>query len=108
MSIKQGLIKARARIQNPDHWTQEYLARNAQGEATNACSSEACCWCALGATEWAAEVMGMSESGLIAQLRDTLRTLVPDPHPYIGDFNDSRTHFEVLKLFDMAIENAQS
>lgn len=96
------LRAARAKIENPDAWTRGAFARNQDGLLRDAQDSDACAWCAMGA------VRAVS-SGRGDQVRDhALRMLhcaaVQLDDSGIASFNDTRTHADVLKMFNLAIQ----
>lgn len=108
MTRLEILKAARAKIAEPEHWTQEEYARVHDDEygimrwaAAN--NPSATCWCATGAIsaiqgnpgdpEWdvgLSEAFGGMSSGDVEQ------------------FNDNHTHAEVLALLDKAIAKLES
>ena len=59
---KQVLIKARALIADPAHWTRNFLACNAAGHPIHWCDPSATRWCAMGAIyRGAYELVGSKE-----------------------------------------------
>jgi hypothetical protein len=85
MTTKEILVKARALISDSEHWSKEDAI---QGPA----------YCALGAL-WMAMEPGET-------LDPLLQVFHMQPSDLIA-FNDSRTHTEVLALFDKAIARAK-
>lgn len=93
--VKDSLIRARARIADPEHWTQGVVARGKSGRSVRPRGKAACKWCAVGAV--VKEVSYFSaQTRCISALSAVCGTL-------LGTFNDTHTHAEVLALFDAAI-----
>ena len=103
MTTKDVLTQARALIEKG--WTQDALARDAEGQDVYPKNSDACQWCATGAI-WA--VVGISQAYLDAF--DMIDNLVRDNYEDIGYFNDApdTTQADVIKLFDEAIARCES
>ncbi len=97
-SVLQLLTQARALIQQPERWTQNTYARDVTGDPVDPRSTEAFCWCTIGA------IAKVSEGQIVAQeARDHLvKTAM---HVKLDRFNDTMTHRAVLEAFDKAIEN---
>lgn len=101
MTLKEKIIAARKRIENPENWTQRVFARNKDGDplcihpmCIHDPGKEAFSFCASAALLLEG-VQGASD------VFWTLTALLP--HQSLSDFNDSHTHEEVLALFDRAI-----
>lgn len=94
--VKETLIAARAKIADPKHWTQNYLAHDISGRPISPYSPNAVCWCALGAIESVSR-------GRIGPAVMTLSSVIEGP---VSQFNDTHTHAEILAAFDRAIEGA--
>jgi len=95
-----GVLRAaREKITDPNKWTREYSARNADGVGVDPLDPEAVRWCALGA------MRVVNPNGCIvgSPYEALTRALNPGSADGIADFNDHRTHEEVLALFDKAI-----
>lgn len=98
------LKNARSIINTPDNWTQDAVARNNINEKVSAHSSEAVCWCAMGAM-YKASKNNLSEDYqkafyfLDSEAKNTIYFTVLN-------FNDKTDHEAVLGLFDRAIERA--
>lgn len=91
------LSRAREIISEPEHWTQGASGRDAQGVPINVHDSRATCWCAMGAVAKAqTELKADASTGYTAY-----RYL--DTETALWTFNDSRSHSEVLAMFDEAI-----
>jgi hypothetical protein len=97
MTTLDVLKAARALISDPARWTQNVMARDADGgQYTFGCAPQTVSWCALGALQ---HITGKaSTNGAL----DALDTQLPI-YITIDYFNDTHTHAEVLALFDAAI-----
>lgn len=87
-------------ITEPDHWIQNSNAHDALGQACDPLSTDASCWCLLGAC---IRVTSGNDYGSTTRLYDHMRSYMPNG---ITEFNDSHTHAEVLALVDEAIKRA--
>lgn len=101
--IADRLRAARELIADPEHWTQKRFACNKDGLTVNACSRSATRFCALGAVRR----VGMPdevECEAISRLNSAAAEL------YLVSMvsvNDKRTHADVLKVYDRAIQLAE-
>ena len=106
MKPSELLIKAKAVIADPKHWTQCWYAKDAEGKSVGPCKPDAVCWCSVGAIDKVAH----EESTYAARFAAT-RYLsdVAAECGYIGipDFNDSSSHEAVMKAWDRAIKLAK-
>ena len=103
--IKETLIKARARIDTADKWTQVAFARTASDHPTDSGDPNACKFCALGAL---LATLKPHEADTYAEAVSELEKYVPHPNNAgVMAFNDTpgRSHSEVLEIFDKAIAN---
>ena len=100
MKTSEALRKARNKIANPRHWTQYVLARGKAGELVQPESDKAVCWCAVGAVRSVAA--GRSRSMCLYYLELMV------PFREVALYNDSRTHNDVMNMFNNAIEEAQN
>ena len=101
------LRKARALIEEPDHWIKVYGCTDRAGNPVEAYSEAACCFCIWGALSHVTKNTFKAHE---------LAALVTG-HPYEDkdyytpwvDWNDApeRTHSEVLAAFDKAIALAE-
>lgn len=94
------LTKAKDKIANPENWTKKRTARNKNGIGVSVTSSEAVCWCSVGAIEY----VWMINGALLDEFRnciDLLEKVIGGRG--VGHFNDSHTHTEVMEAFDKAI-----
>lgn len=94
------LIRARERITNPERWCQGHSAVAMDGGMRAPIDSDACAWCAVGAI-CVESVLGVGGHVVAAELL----SMVID-NTSISLFNDTRTHAEVLHLFDSGIRLA--
>lgn len=100
MTALEILRRARASISLPEKWTQGVEARNARGVEVNAESRSAVCWCAVGALRAA------NGGEFHVDAYDALVDATGCEFP--SQFNDKRTHAEVLVAFDRAIARLQT
>jgi len=98
LAVKVMLEKAKNLIRNPDNWTTEKYARDANGVSVNPKSPEACKFCVLGAI--------MNIQGVNCDDLDYVSRILYKATGYlnISSFNDSHTHKQVLELLDKAIK----
>ena len=106
MSSADILRAARARIADPKNWTQGEMARDGSGKACPARSPNAVCWCAMGAVK-------VSGADFYSEAADLLWQVSHDLFgrgvPYVNDDPDEDLgHSAVLKIYDRAIELAES
>jgi hypothetical protein len=94
MNTLDVLVKARELVSAPERWTQRSFARSSLGNTVKATSRHAVCWCTFGALQ----VFG---AGVESRAYRMLRSEVGG---FLGKFNDTHTHAEVLAAFDAAIE----
>ena len=106
MKPSELLIKAKAVIADPKHWTKGQYARDAKGQASAPCGPDAVCWCSLGALDKVAH----EEYTYDARFAAT-RCLfdVSEKYGYNGivDLNDNSSHEIVMKAWDAAIKLAK-
>lgn len=100
------LIAARAKIEDPERWTQGQLARGASGHPQRPSSPNAVCWCAQGACYAVASSEWMARDALYL-LNDAAKR---DGCKAIWTMNDraKNAHGRVLVAFDHAIRVARS
>lgn len=100
------LQKARDLISDEKNWTQEEFARDEQGMWTGPLDDNAKCFCAIGAV---ARVSRIDPDDYFPGEKLMQQAAFEMCGTYsIASFNDSRTHAEVLDLFDRAIKRAIS
>lgn len=107
MTPREILIKARELISKPEQWNQGCMARNKDNQVVHSYSDDAVRWCAIGA------IRNIVCSNGYVGVEHLLIHCIPDDYkPYmrsnatLAEFNDDKTHKEVLGLFDKAIELA--
>lgn len=99
MTPADVLRKARARIADPNNWTQHQAAVRPDpfGFGTRLkCHPDhpdACAWC----------LMGSIEVENLEQYEKVRAAIVATTGPYLAQFNDSHSHAEVLDVLDAAI-----
>lgn len=113
------LIAARALIADPAHWTQGAYARESPfGDYADVQSAEAKCFCGLGALSRAAGIedpLAVDEvpeyrllQRAVGKLTDGRCNFVPSINDGYARLPDGLTpHEGVLKLYDLAIEEAR-
>ena len=106
MKPSELLIKAKAVIADPKHWTQGQYAKDVKGYSTGPSTPDAVCWCSLGALHAVAHEEHTYDARFAATryLSD-----VAAECGYIGipDFNDNSSHEAVMKAWDKAIKLAK-
>lgn len=111
MTTVEILQAARAKIEDPKHWTQGALARNAWGAKTYTFTENAVKWCATGAvaaiTDDCPEATDF-ELAIVFLKRAVEQFELHWRAAYTGpiDFNDNNSHERVLQMFDLAIQLA--
>ncbi len=103
MSAQQALLAARELISAPERWAQQFYAYDAAGKRVMPNDPDAVCWCAVGAVHKAG---GGATS--IHMALDALGDAVPGMAMTLPVYNDSRTHPEILALFDRAIAKLEA
>ena len=106
MKPSELLVKAKAVIADPKHWTQGQYAKDVKGYSTGPSTPDAVCWCSLGALDKVAHEENtysthLTTAGYLA--------VVADECGYSGipDFNDNSSHETVMKAWDKAIKLAK-
>lgn len=102
-TVVQILKDARALIADEKNWTQRVFARNSRGLEVSALSSEASCFCTVGALGRFTNGMAIGSSAYLLLKREVGQNYIA-----VSDFNDTHTHAEVIALFDHAIARAES
>ena len=103
--IARELKHAKAFIRDKEHWTQGKFARNPEGIQCDPLSADAFQFCAVGALR---HVNGSALSVSYLSARFYLDMAVNMMGiSTVLEFNDSRTHEEVMELYDIAIAWAQ-
>ena len=106
MKPSELLIKAKAVIADPKHWTQGCYAKDAEGQSVGSTKSDAVCWCSVGA----AEKVTCEENAHIARFA-AMQYLSEASEKFgysnIPEFNDNSSHEIVMKAWDEAIKLAK-
>ena len=106
MKPSELLIKAKAVIADPKHWTQGWYAHNADGFDVESCNPEAVCWCSVGAIDKVVHEEGVSDTRFKATLY--LAEMAGEfGCSSIPDLNDHSSHETVMKAWDRAIKLAK-
>lgn len=92
----QILEDARKLIEKPEAWTKGASSRNENGKSLNALDPEGICFCSYGALVRANGGYNPFQPGYAELFKAVGMSPI--------EFNDSRTHTEVLAAFDRAIE----
>lgn len=107
MTPKEILIAARAKIEEPERWTQGKFALSPLANQVKPTSRRAVCWCSLGAI---AAVTHDDPNDVNDDVYWILQRAMrlPDGVMAVAVWNDApgRTHAEVLAAFDRAIAAA--
>lgn len=104
MTIAEILEAAKAKIANPENWTQGYYAKDENGDELLGNEPDAVCFCGYGAIEAVTDTVHMGK-GWPKEAEDALDAAAGKNFPC---FNDERTHAEVLAVFDKAIAAAKA
>lgn len=94
------LTNAQNLIRDPKNWTQELYARDEDDHAVEPASKQAVCYCSLGAIM---RVTGLDSDTTEHPTFDLLEVAMGS---FVTEFNDDRTHAEVMAAFDKARELA--
>jgi hypothetical protein len=107
MKTSELLIKARALIANPENWTRMAFARDSEGVSVDELCDDAVCFCAVGAINRAKADHGYlgGDNPPMKLMRGVVSQCFKNS--LISEFNDTRTHAEVMFLFDKTIAMAQ-
>lgn len=107
MNTVQILKDARALISDEKNWTRDAYAFDERGEEQGCPNQHSVCFCSVGALARAARVTpGEIERSEVVKAILAVGNF--EEVGYLVEFNDSRTHAEVLTLFDRAIARAES
>ena len=106
MKPSELLVKAKAVIADPKHWTQGWYAKDAEGKSVGPRNPDAVCWCSLGALDKVAHEENANGACLAAT---EYLVVVSDECGYssISDFNDNLSHEAVMRKWDEAIKLAK-
>ena len=106
MKPSELLIKAKAVIADPKHWTQGWYAKDAKGYSTGPAEPNAVCWCSVGALRAVAHEEN-TYSTRSAAAGYLARVSAECGYNDIPDFNDNSSHETVMKAWDKAIKLAK-
>jgi hypothetical protein len=96
MNTLEILTLARAKIADEENWCQGSFAENEYSVSVSAISDVACSWCSIGALRSIAGNDFIAYNSAMDYLSESMN------YP-IADYNDSRTHSEVMAAWDKAI-----
>lgn len=102
MNTHELLIAARKKIERPECWTQGCAARSGTGGEVDYDYFLANCWCGWGAI-WAVKC----DDPYVAAIAEKALTKACGYHFPTWQDAPERTHAEVMKVFDIAIENTR-
>ena len=117
ISVKEILVKARNKIENPENWCKKAKARTVEPDANNtgcmiachSCDPKACQWCATGAID---SVIPSNVVRRYFENRVKAKILLSEicPMHSIISYNDHKTtlHKDIIRVFDRAIEIADT
>lgn len=105
MKLSEKMQEVRDLIADPNCWTQGDHAKDAQGYQVMFDSSEAVCWCSIGAIFRV--LTGDMESGDFSARVLIRQHLNENMGHYIAGFNDSNEHSVVIAAWDAAIADAK-
>lgn len=95
------LTYAQELIRDPAHWTQFMAARDESGQFCHPASADAMCWCAFGALRRHAHAESMD----FLHARNAVdRAAVEARTDGYVTLNDTRSHADVMAMFDRAKE----
>ena len=112
MTASEVLRKARALIEKPENWTQGAYARGIDDAGKSI--KDACSLCAVGAVYAITDDLKAGGEKVFQRVLYWLGSALARPgEPPLDSadviaFNDTRTHAEVLSLFDRAIAAAEA
>ena len=105
--ILETLLSARKLIANPARWTTKVCSRNTAGNRVQVFDANATCWCALGAVYYVSQNDIPLYQSTLEFIEDKHKEELLEECQLLLEFNDSRTHEEVVEMFDKAIELAR-
>lgn len=109
----QFLVEAKKLIDSPEKWTQDSFAKDQTGAEVSYASSQATCFCSLGALRRVELNEFCDDSGeLRERSKRFLNRAIEETTSYslygIAPFNDEASHEEVMAVWDEAIKLAKS
>lgn len=110
MKPSEVLISAKTLIDSPEKWTQEEYARDANGRGVLPVE-DAVCFCSIGAIIRTAHDLSLNPMDRYNAVDRLTQTVGDEPTDYqsmtIAEFNDNRSHAEVMRIWDKAIALAK-
>lgn len=114
MSVKDLLVAAKNKIANEANWTKGTFARTAEGETVIPASKSATCWCSVGALVAASAKLEdpkrLKWVGAASDILDAAAKAVMDVPQGVRatvHINDTGSHADVMRMFDLAIQKAE-
>jgi hypothetical protein len=117
MNALEVLRTAKAKIEDPAHWTQLVYAKDAQGRAVSAQSHTAVCWCARGVLISLSDLRPVGSRSVLDASGDTWRLVhkylrraldaLYGPDVGLVSVNDNYGHAAVMNVYDRAIGLAE-
>lgn len=105
LSVHTILVRARVLIFDPARFCQGRLAQNGAGDAVDARSKHAACWCAYGAIERIAGGRGRAYRVAIAYLRAACKRRFGTRLMATEVADLENGHARILEVFTLAIED---
>lgn len=103
LTVKEVLIQARKKIEDPKNWCQVYAALNQAGNPVEPDELTACHFCAYGAI---GSVAGLKNLKLKQETEKILGNAAQSLFKVgVITVNDSMGHEAILKVFDKAIKS---
>ena len=103
-SYRDVLVAARARLDDPDRWTQEAYARRVDNETCKPRDPGACKWCLLGAIAHESNQFGIIPPPLLTFLEGMRSYCFKDQFQNVTELNDYLSHSSVLGFLDLALQ----
>jgi hypothetical protein len=98
------LEAARSLIAAPERWTQNWVARDADGAAVEFRDTTATCFCSVGAIMRTVRDLNLPRHGVDDPIYDSVMLLRANTGKFsVASFNDMSTHEQVLAVFDKTI-----
>lgn len=104
LTAHEVLVRTKALLSDKAKWTQNSYARTKTGKRTYWDSRYATCWCSTGAINLIQHQNRSYSSGAREFLQSAANLI---RHTDIFSINDTGTHEDVMKMFDIAIEKSK-
>lgn len=102
------LEAARSLISAPERWTQNWVARDADGEQVEFRATTATCFCSVGAVMRSVRDLNLPRYGDADPIFDAVMLLRANTGKFsVASFNDKSTHEQVLAVFDKTIKETK-